>query len=189
LLTVTYGVVRRLLSNRLKIVLHPSTLLLGGHQVPKLDSRGFTLIEALVVLGAVGVLFLIGYPKIRSAMTKANVRSARSSVITLYNQARNRAVREGRSMTLHFSNSSGTAWMTGSPRRASGTATCGCDTVGTIQYLNGAYGVTITPTPDTFRIDPRGLGVQPSASGTVITLAKLGYQDSVLISGYGRVSK
>lgn len=156
--------------------------------MPKLDSRGFTLIEALVVLGAVAVLFAIGFPKVRTAMTKANVRSARSSVITLYNQARNRAVREGRSMTLHFSGSNGTAWTTGSPRR-SGTATCGCDTVGTIQYLNGAYGVTITPTPDTFRIDPRGLGVQPSASGTVITLAKLGYQDSVLISGYGRVGK
>ncbi|MGE5687597.1 MAG: Tfp pilus assembly protein FimT/FimU [Gemmatimonadota bacterium] len=155
--------------------------------MPRLNSRGFTLIETLVVLGAAAVLFMVGFPRVRTALTKANVRSARSSVITLYNQARNRAVREGRSITLHFSSTQ--AWMTGSPRRAAGTATCLCDTTGTIQYLGSAYGVTITATPDTFRIDPRGLGVQPSASGTVIKLAKLGYQDSVLIYGYGRVSK
>ena len=154
--------------------------------MPRLNSRGFTLIETLVVLGAAAVLFLVGFPRVRTALTKANVRSARSSVITLYNQARNRAVREGRSVTLHFSTTQ--AWTTASPRKT-GTATCLCDTVGTIQYLASAYGVTITASPDTFRIDPRGLGVQPSASGTVIKLAKLGYQDSVLIYGYGRVSK
>jgi len=154
--------------------------------VPKLGSRGFTLVEMLVVLGAVGVLFVIGFPKVRTGMIKCNVRSARSAVITLYNQARNRAVREGRSMTLHFSSTN--AWMTGSPRRT-GTTTCGCDTVGTIQNLGSIYGVTITASPDTFHIDPRGLGVQPSATGTSILLAKGGYQDSVLIYGYGRVSK
>lgn len=154
--------------------------------MPRLNSRGFTLVETLVVLGAAAVLFLIGFPRVRTALTKANVRSARSSVITLYNQARNRAVRESRSVTLHFSGT--TAWTTASPRKT-GASTCGCDTVGTIQYLGSAYGVTITASPDTFRIDPRGLGVQPSASGTVIKLAKLGYQDSVLIYGYGRVSK
>lgn len=152
----------------------------------RLGSRGFTLVETLVVLGAVAVLFAIGFPRVRTAMTKANVRSARSSVITLYNQARNRAVRESRSMTLNFSTTN--AWITGSPRRT-GTATCGCDTVGTVQYLSSAYGVTISASPDTFHIDPRGLGVQPSATPTVITLARSGFQDSVLIYGYGRVSK
>lgn len=154
--------------------------------MPRINSRGFTLVETLVVLGAAAVLFLIGFPQVRTALTKANVRSARSSVITLYNQARSRAISEGRSVTLHFSGT--TAWTTASPRKT-GTSTCGCDTVGTIQYLGSAYGVAITASPDTFRIDPRGLGVQPSATGTVITLAKLGYQDSVLIYGYGRVSK
>ena len=154
--------------------------------MPRINSRGFTLIETLVVLGAAAVLFLIGFPQVRTALNKANVRSARSSVITLYNQARSRAISEGRSVTLHFSGT--TAWTTASPRKT-GTSTCGCDTVGTIQYLGSAYGVTIAASPDTFRIDPRGLGVQPSATGTVITLAKLGYQDSVLIYGYGRVSK
>jgi prepilin-type N-terminal cleavage/methylation domain-containing protein len=167
--------------------LQPSPPPSGRHQVPRLGSRGFTLVETLVVLGAVAVLFAIGFPRVRTAMTKANVRSARSSVITLYNHARNHAVRESRSMTLNFSTTN--AWITGSPRRASGTATCGCDTVGTVQYLSSAYGVTITATPATFQIDPRGLGVQPSATGTAIILAKSGFQDSVLIYGYGRVSK
>lgn len=155
--------------------------------MPRTNSRGFTLVETLVVLGAAAVLFLIGFPQVRTALNKANVRSARSSVITLYNQARSRAISEGRSVTLHFSST--LAWTTASPRRTAGVNTCGCDTVGTIRYLASAYGVSITATPDTFRIDPRGLGVQPSASGTVIKLAKLGYQDSVLIYGYGRVSK
>lgn len=155
--------------------------------MPKLGSRGFTLVEMLVVLGAVGVLFVIGFPKVRTAMMKANVRSARSAVITLYNQARNRAVREGRSMTLNFSSTN--AWVTGSPRRAAGGSTCGCDTVGTIQNLGSIYGVTVTATPATFQIDPRGLGTQPSGAGTAILLARAGYQDSVYIYGYGRISK
>lgn len=152
---------------------------------PKTDRHGFTLIETLIVLGVVGVLFAIGFPTIRTAMIKANVRSARSSVITLYNQSRARAIREGRSVTLRFTSTS--AWATASPRRSGGAGDC--DTVGTTRQLANAYGVTVTATPDSFRIDPRGLGIQPSTSGTTILLARSGAQDSVLISGYGRVSK
>ena len=42
--------------------------------MPRFNSRGFTLIETLVVLGAAAVLFLVGFPRVRTALTKANVR-------------------------------------------------------------------------------------------------------------------
>ena len=152
---------------------------------PKTKRYGFTLVEALIVLSVVGVLLAIGFPRIKTALIKSSVRSARSSVVTLYNQSRARAIREGRSVTLRFTADS--AWTTASPRRSAGSGSC--DTVGTARKLNSLYGVTVTATPDSFRIDPRGLGIQPSTSGTTVLLARAGYHDSVLISGYGRVSK
>lgn len=150
---------------------------------------GFTLMELLVTLGVVAVLMTIGFPKLRAALLKAKVRSARSSVITIYNQARARAIREARNMTVHFDNGTAQVWITGSPRRAGGSATCLCDTVGTIRNLASLYGVTVSATPDSFRIDPRGLGVQPSTAGTAVILTRAGFRDSILISGYGRIAK
>ncbi len=157
--------------------------------MPKPKRRGFTLIELLVTLAVVGVLMTIGFPKMRTALLKAKVRSARSSVITLYNQARARAIREGRSMTVHFDNGTAQVWITGSPRRAGGSATCFCDTVDVVRNLGSLYGVTVSATPDSFRVDARGLGVQPTTAGTAVILTRAGFRDSILISGYGRIAK
>lgn len=140
-------------------------------------------------LGVVAVLMTIGFPKLRAALLKAKVRSARSSVITIYNQARARAIREARNMTVHFDNGTAQVWITGSPRPAGGSATCLCDTVGVIRNLASLYGVTVSATPDSFRIDARGLGVQPSTAGTAVILTRAGFRDSILISGYGRIAK
>lgn len=146
------------------------------------------MIELLVTLGVIAVLMLIGMPRVREALVKSQVRAARSSVMTLYNGARARAVRDGRSMTLHFNTTS--AWVTGQPRRVDATTQpCKCDTVGVVKDLAAAYGVAVGATPDSFRVDARGLGVQAFTSGTQVIVTRGSGRDSVLISGYGRVSK
>jgi prepilin-type N-terminal cleavage/methylation domain-containing protein len=156
--------------------------------VPQSPRRGFTLVELLVTLGVVAVLMAIGFPKVREALVKSQVRAARSSVMTLYNSARARAVRDGRSMTLHFNTTS--TWVTGQPRRVDASSQpCTCDTVGVVQNLATIYGVALNATPASFRVDARGLGVQAFTSGTQVIITRGSARDSILISGYGRVSK
>lgn len=156
--------------------------------MPQSQRRGFTMIELLVTLGVVAVLMVIGFPKVREALVKSQVRAARSSVMTLYNGARARAVRDGRSMTLHVNTTS--TWVTGQPRKVDATTQpCKCDTVGVVQNLATIYGVALNASPDSFRVDARGLGVQAFTNGTQVIVTRGSARDSVLISGYGRVSK
>jgi prepilin-type N-terminal cleavage/methylation domain-containing protein len=157
--------------------------------VSTIGRRGFTLVELVIVFGIVAALAVLGFPRMQQAWVKSQVRSARGSVVSVYYQARARAIREGRNVTVHFDPASASVWATASPRRAAGPASCGCDTVGPVRNLGGTYGVAVGATPDTFRVDPRGLGVQPAATGTAVVLTRGQFRDSVLIYGYGRIGK
>ena len=139
--------------------------------MPKSQPRGFTLIELLITLSIMGVLLMIGMPRVRTALAKSQARAARTSIMTLYNGARARAVREGRSMTLHV-NSGGSAWVTAWPRRTAGSGTC--DTIVPVRNLASVYGVTITAAPDSFRVDARGLGQQAFTDSTQIIITRSG---------------
>lgn len=156
--------------------------------------RGFTLIEMLMVLTVAAILSGLGYPRLRTFMLKSNVRSARSTVINTVQQAKARALMEGRSVTVNFDNTADKIWMTASPRRlACPTGTCDRDTVGVIVNLVQQYGVDLTAArsdnddPAYFSFDLRGLG--NSGSSVTVLLTRGGFQDSVYVSSYGRVSK
>ncbi|HEU5170195.1 MAG TPA: GspH/FimT family pseudopilin [Gemmatimonadales bacterium] len=150
------------------------------------DVRGFTLIEAMIAIGVFGILMLAGIPKAQQAVRRAQVRSARTAIANLYQQARARAITEGRNVTVNFDGNS--VWMTAQPRRSAGFQPCGCDTVGMIRNLTAQYGVAVTATPGTFQVDARGLGV-PSGASTRVVVVRSGTRDSVTISGYGRVTQ
>jgi prepilin-type N-terminal cleavage/methylation domain-containing protein len=144
---------------------------------------GFTLVEMLIVVGVVGMLGLIGFPKVQSALRKAQLRSARNAVINLYQQARTRAINENRQMTLNMDGTS--VWVTGSPRRT-GAAACNCDTIGTVQDIAGHYGVALAG--GNYTVDARGLGTTPGTDLKIV-FTKSGVRDSFTITGYGRISK
>lgn len=110
-------------------------------RVPKSvrQSRGFTLIEIMVVVGIMAVIMTISIPFFARQMHKDSMRQAVADVTELCREARNRAVLDGRIMELRiqpasktFSVASGTAattTSTGNPLAApagdssSGTST------------------------------------------------------------------
>ena len=57
---------------------------------------GFTLIEALIVVVILGLIMVIGYPKVGAAMAKTDLRSARTTVINLVATARAASVQTNR---------------------------------------------------------------------------------------------
>ncbi|WP_429886510.1 GspH/FimT family pseudopilin [Geoalkalibacter halelectricus] len=66
------------------------------------SSRGFALIEALVVLGLIGILLTIGYPYYQVFMQNASYRSAAREVASVMRQARAEAATRNREHQVKF---------------------------------------------------------------------------------------
>ena len=151
----------------------------------KPDRRGFTLIETCIVLGVAAVLLVMGWPRVQRLLLQANVKSARSSVIGRYQQARMGALQSGRSTSVWFSGNR--MWVTARPR-LTGCGGCTYDTLGVVYDLNQRYGVSVAPSPDTVvSLSARGLGV--SANSMTIALTRAGVRDTLVINQIGRVTK
>ena len=137
---------------------------------------GFTLIEMLVVVVLLGLVALIGFPKISAALVQNDIRSARTTVINMVAAARAASVQTNRSMWIKFEG--GKAYVV-----TSGSA----DPVGGIQNLGTQYGVTMSGA-DSIQFDPRGFGAD-LGGGISIVLSRGGHSDTVTIDGLGRVTK
>jgi len=141
---------------------------------------GFTLIEMLTVVVLIAAVVLMSWPLMRSAKYKSELRSARTSVASMYARARSAAVQYNRATILAFNGPSAVVLAT--PRLQPGGTV---DTVGRVNNLGVGYGVTVASTTDSLRVDPRGFG---GNAGTVtVRLSKAEFTDSVVISGYGRL--
>jgi len=143
---------------------------------------GFTLIEALIVVVVLGLIMVIGYPKVGAAMGKTDLRSARTTVINLVATARAASVQTNRPTWIKFEGNK--AYVLARPRKKAGAGTA--DTVGTVQDLSAQYKVTVAPVLDSIQFDPRGFGV--SLADTV-TLTRNGHTETVRLDGLGRVIK
>src|SRR5437879_11984910 len=71
---------------------------------------GFTTIEMVIVVVLIGIIALIGFPKISKTLDKTNVRSARDALGTLAATARAAAIQRGCRAVLHFTVN--TVWVT-----------------------------------------------------------------------------
>jgi prepilin-type N-terminal cleavage/methylation domain-containing protein len=141
---------------------------------------GFTLIELLIVVVIMGLISMLGFPRIKNAFQSSALSGARARLVTVYGAARGAAVETNRPVSMHFSGSS--IWVTATPRfNASGSGTA--DTIGPVQSLADVYGVTLTSSVDSLMLDPRGLGL----NGATIVLANGHGADTVTITGFGRV--
>jgi prepilin-type N-terminal cleavage/methylation domain-containing protein len=153
---------------------------------------GFTLVETLIVVVLLGLIVLIGFPKISSAMVKNDLRGARTTVINMVAQARAASVQGNRLTWIKFAGN--TAHVLARPRviLAGGVGLNPPDTVGVVQDLSKQYGVTVSFTAgaDSIRFDPRGFGSWTGgALSHTITLARDGYSSTITIDGLGRVTK
>ena len=144
--------------------------------------KGFTLAEALIVVVIVGILVLIGYPKVSRAMVTTNVRGARTTIVNMIAKARAVATQSNRNAQLEFVGNK--VLITATPRRLPGGGTK--DTIGTMQDLNAIYGVTVTPPAGPIKFDPRGIGSGFGAKDSA-SVTKSGKRQAIVIDMLGRV--
>jgi prepilin-type N-terminal cleavage/methylation domain-containing protein len=143
--------------------------------------KGFSMIEMVVVVMLIGLIASIGFPRLRDALEKQNVRSAKALIATLAATARGSAIQRGCSATLNMTVDS--IWVTAcgvNPPAASVQ-------VGTKKLVGDEFNVTLSPSAGSVVYDPRGISTVFQA--TTVRIIGPNYQDSVIINEVGRVSK
>jgi len=147
-----------------------------------MNRSGFTVIEMAIVVTLIGIIALIGFPKIRQSLDKANVRSARVAVGTMAATARAAAIQRGCPAVIHFSASNATVWVTTN-------CVTKVDTVSGVQQLGPRFNVMLVATQDSLRFDPRGLSMDNLSGNTVIRFTgnSASNMDSTVISPIGKV--
>jgi prepilin-type N-terminal cleavage/methylation domain-containing protein len=163
---------------------------MGGYR-PKLgmhNSRGFTLIELIVVVMVIGVVIGIAAPRVKDGMEKINVREAKVSLANYVARARGSAVARGCQSTLNLTTGvAGRVWVTSCKSGDMGR-TVAVDTVGTVEQLATRYGVNLTSTANTITFDRRGIATNFAfqtikVTGTTYATVK----DSIRINPVGKV--
>jgi prepilin-type N-terminal cleavage/methylation domain-containing protein len=146
--------------------------------------RGFSLVEMLIVVVIIGIMLSIGFPKLRAGMINNNVRAARTGLINAIAAARNAGSQTNRSTWVKVSGSR--VFVLARPRLFT-VAGSDADTIGPVQNMDGLYGVSITPSVDSFRFNPTLTSLDVVGKSFILT--KSGFADTVSIDGLGRVSK
>jgi prepilin-type N-terminal cleavage/methylation domain-containing protein len=146
--------------------------------------EGFTLVETLIVVVLLGLIVLIGFPRMSSAMVQNDLRGARVAMVNLVAAARAASVQGNRLTWIKFEGN--TAHVLARPR-TDGAA--GADTVGVVHDLDEQYGVTVAITGgvDSIQFDPRGFGAGFAAAADTIMLSRSGHSSTLTIDGLGRV--
>jgi prepilin-type N-terminal cleavage/methylation domain-containing protein len=146
---------------------------------------GFTLVETLIVVVLLGLIVLIGFPKISSAMVQNDVRGARTTVVNMMAKARAAAVQSNRVTWIKIE---GTSVYVGATPRLVSDGVSTADTVGAVQDLADVYGVALAG-EDSIQFDPRGFGTGFGADPVDIVLSRGDHSSTITIDGLGRVIK
>ena len=147
------------------------------------SNRGFTLIEAVIVIVVIGLLGVLAFPRLSATMSRSDLRSARTTMVNMVAAARAASVASNRITTLQFDG--GKAYVKATPRwTGPGTE----DTVGSVRDLTAEYQVLVTHKPDSVRFDPRGFGTFGGAADSIV-LTRGSYREVISIDGLGRVRK
>lgn len=149
--------------------------------------KGFTLVETLIVVVILGLIVLVGFPKMSAAMVKTDLRGARTSMINLMAKARGVAAQSNRLTRVEFQDNR--AYIVASPRRVPPLVPANeVDTVGAILDFTKSYHVTLTPPSNPIQFDPRGFGSNFGGSEEIV-LSRGGYSERITIDALGRVAK
>jgi prepilin-type N-terminal cleavage/methylation domain-containing protein len=149
-----------------------------------MNKRGFTAIELLVVLVIIGIITVFGFPRVRTALLKSNVRSAKAAMGTLVVKARAAAVARGCNATMTLtSGSTGTVSISVCADTGTGT-----QILGGVDSLAARFSVAMTPSPTTLTFDPRGLATTYASMVVVFSAPSVSsIRDSVIINQLGQV--
>jgi prepilin-type N-terminal cleavage/methylation domain-containing protein len=150
---------------------------------------GFTLVETLIVVVILGLIVLIGFPKMNSALVQNDLRGARTTMVNLLATARAASVQSNRLTWIKFEGNK--AYVLARPRQVF-LAGSDADTVGVVQDLSQQYKVTVATTlpstVDSIQFDPRGFGAWTGGDVSV-TVSRGGHSSLFSIDGLGRVTK
>jgi prepilin-type N-terminal cleavage/methylation domain-containing protein len=148
-----------------------------SHSKPS-RSAGFSLIELLIVVVIIGLVMLFTFPRAGRILDHTNVKGARTAIVNKLNATRTAARTSNQVAVLRLN--ANNLWLELNAMTGTGKTTVPGG-VG----LNKTYGVTVTG-PDSVRFDPRGM----SLSGTqTYVVTKNGFSDSVVVNGYGRITR
>ncbi len=147
--------------------------------------NGFTLVETLIVVVILGLIMLVGFPKMSSALVRNDLRAARTAVINLTAKARAVAAQSNRRTWVKFNGNH--AFVIARPRTAAGAGDV--DTLGGVQDLAELYKVGLAADVDSIQFDPRGFGSWIGGGAINIVLARGGYSETIQVDGLGRVIK
>jgi prepilin-type N-terminal cleavage/methylation domain-containing protein len=149
---------------------------------------GFTLVETLIVVVILGLIVLIGFPKLSAAMAQSDLRGARTTVVNLVATARAVSVQSNRLAWIKFQGN--TAHVLARPRvvAAGGVGLNPPDTVGEVRDLAKQYKVTVAANKDSIQFDPRGFGAWTGGNASIV-ISRNGHSSTITIDGLGRVSK
>ena len=140
------------------------------------------MVEAVIVIVMMGIVLRHRVPQPEPGSGQSDVRSARTNAVGLYYQARASALMTGRFTTLTFSGNQ--AVITATPRlsrRRNSRIPSG--NVEDLGLSLSSHRVRRTP-GNALTVDPRGLG---SSAATTVYFARNGQQDSMMVTGFGRV--
>ena len=143
-----------------------------------MNKRGVTIIELLIVMTLIGVIAGFAFPRIGDAITKQNVRSARTLFIGTHAKARATAIQRGSSTRLILAGGRLVI-------QAANPVTNVVQQVGNVEDLGSRYGVTVQPTNVTLTFDARGIGMETTE--TTISITKGSYGNQIVFSPVGRV--
>lgn len=138
--------------------------------------------EMLIVVAVIGLTMLFVFPRAGVIWEQTQVRGARIAVVNRLNSARLAARQSSRWTSVRWSGNR--IWTERRPRLVT-LAGSTSDTVGAVTDLRNEYGVALTSGETEVPFDPRGLVV----TGASLRLSRGGSSDSVLVSGFGRISR
>lgn len=142
------------------------------------------MIEMLIVVVILGILVIIALPRMRTGVINNNVRAARTTLINMIAGARAAASQTNRSTWVKIEGSR--ALVLARPRLVTLSGS-DADTIGPIQDLSQVYGVTVTPSVDSFRFNPTLMTL--ATASRKFTITRSGRSDTVVVDGLGRVLK
>lgn len=76
-------------------------MLMRLHKI-RLGSRGFTLVELMIVIGIIGTLTAVAFPMISSTLPKYRIRAAARELVIDFKKAKMEAVKRNRSVLIQF---------------------------------------------------------------------------------------